>query len=171
MSHSWIVNSVLILLNLGALAVLLRGFWEVYQAWQTTHWKTVPGQLTTAEIEKTEHKSSKNRRQVYQVKAQYQYDVYGKTHVGETIATSYIPSSELEEHQELLDWLNHAGSVQVFYDPLRPQQSVLVPGIDRGSFSMVSIGVLCLAITGGLTGMYCLIYGNDPSLVQNIVML
>ena len=171
MNHPWIINTVLVVLNAGALAVLLRGFWEVYRAWQTSQWETTPGQIARAEIEETVRKSSKQRRRVYQVKAQYQYDVCGKAYTGETITKSYCESSEREEHQHLLDWLNKAGSVQVFYDPLRPEQSVLVPGIDRGSFSTVAIGVMCLAITAGLTGMYCLVYGDDPSLIQNIVML
>ncbi|PQO36600.1 DUF3592 domain-containing protein [Blastopirellula marina] len=169
MSDQTMVILVLGMLNLFGVLIVLRGIWDVYSAWRTSFWERVPGQITSATIEEKVHKNSKSRSKVYEVKTTYQYDVYGRPYQGEKIAPSYIATTDQLDHQNLLDWLNSAGSLSVFYNPNHPEQSVLLPGIDRGMFSTISVGLIWLAVTGGITGMFYLIHGGDPALIQSIV--
>ncbi len=168
MSDRTIVILVLGVLNLAGVLIVLRGLWDVYSAWITTHWEKVPGQLTSVTIDETVRKSNKTRRKVYEVKATYQYDVCGRPYQGEKIAPSYIATSDQQDHQDLLDWLNSARSLSVFYNPQHPEQSVLLPGVDRGMFSTIAVGLIWLAVTVGITGMFYLIHGGDPALIQSI---
>lgn len=168
MSDQTIVILVLGTLNLFGVLIVLRGLWDVYSAWRTSFWERVPGQILNATIEETIHKNSKSRNKVYEVKTTYQYDVYGRPYQGEKIAPSYIATSDQQDHQNLLDWLNSTGTLSVFYNPNHPEQSVLLPGVDRGMFSTASVGLIWLAVTGGITGMFYLIHGGDPALIQSI---
>lgn len=168
MSDQAIAALVLGVLNLIGVLIVLRGLWEVYYGWRTSHWEKVPGQITSAVLEETVRKNNKNSRKLYEVKANYHYDVCGRPYQGETIAPSYVATSNQQEHRDLLDWLNSASSLQVFYNSQNPEQSVLLPGIDRGMFATAMVGIIWLSVTGGITGMFYLIHGGDPALIQSI---
>lgn len=168
MSDQTIVILVLGTLNFVGVLIALRGMWDVYSAWCTSYWERAPGQIVSATIEETIQKNSKSRRKVYQVKTTYEYDVYGRPYQGEKIAPSYIATSDQPDHQNLLDWMNSADTLNVYYNPNYPEQSVLLPGVDRGMFSTASVGLIWLAVTGGITGMYYLIHGGDPAFIQSI---
>lgn len=156
--------------NLVGLAIIGYGLRDLYRAWQTRFWEKTSGSLVEASIEETERTNDKSHRRVFEVKTTYAYDVCGRPFQGTTIAPSYIPTSEQDDHENLLNTLKSIPSLNVYYDPLRPEKCTLVPGIDGGTFALLIIGIMWLAVTLGITGMILLIQGGDPDLIQSISM-
>ncbi|MBA2113520.1 DUF3592 domain-containing protein [Bremerella alba] len=157
-------------LNLIGLLIVGYGLRDLINAWRTTAWEKTSGRLTEATIEETVQKSSKAKRRVFEVKATYDYDVGGRPFQGNNITQSYIATSERDEHESLLDALRCIPSLNVYYDPLRPEKSTLIPGIDGGAFSRLAMGTMWLAATVGISGMILLIQGGDPELIRSISM-
>lgn len=170
MSKEMIAMLVMGGFNLIGLVIVGYGLRDLLRGWQTTSWEQTPGRLVEATIEETQRKSSKSDRQVFQVKATYEYDVCGRPFQGENIALSYLSTSEQADHQTLLNTLKSIPSLNVYYDPLRPEKCTLVPGIDGGTFTLLALGIMWLAVTVGMTGMFFLIQGGDPELIQSISM-
>jgi len=170
MSKETIIMLVMGGFNLLGLVIVGYGLRDIFQAWRSTTWVKTAGRLTEASVEESVRKNSKSSRRVYEVKATYQYDAGGRPLEGTTIAQSYISTSERDDHDKLLHALQSIPSLNVYYDPLRPEKCTLVPGIDGGTFSLVAIGVMWLAVTLGITGMIVLIQGGDPGLIQSISM-
>ena len=156
--------------NLIGLVIVGYGLRDIYRAWRTTTWEKTPGRLVEASIDETIRKSSKSSRRAFEVKTTYEYDVCGRPFQGTNIALSYSSTNEREDHEKLLDTLQAIPSLNVFYDPLRPEKSTLVPGIDGGTFALLALGIMWMAVTVGITGMMLLIQGGDPQLIQSITM-
>ncbi|MEW4563863.1 DUF3592 domain-containing protein [Bremerella sp. JC770] len=156
--------------NLIGLLIVGYGLRDIYRAWRSTAWEKTTGRLIDASIEESVRKSSKSNRRVFQVKATYEYDAGGRPLQGTNIAQSYIETSAREDHDQLLETLNSIPSLNVYYDPLRPEKCTLVPGIDGATFTVLALGVMWLAATIGITGMILLIQGGDPELIQSISM-
>lgn len=156
--------------NLIGVVIVGYGLREFFRAWRTTSWEKTAGRLVEATVDETVRKSNKSSRHVFEVKATYEYDVCGRPFQGGNITQSYIATSEREDHDKLLNTLNSIPSLNVYYDPLRPEKCTLVPGIDGGSFSLLALGIMWLAVTVGITGMILLIQGGDPGLIQSISM-
>ncbi|QDU78295.1 hypothetical protein Pan97_53800 [Bremerella volcania] len=154
--------------NLIGVVIVGYGLRDLYRAWRSSSWEKVSGRLIEASIEETTRKSSKSSRRVYEVKATYEYDVCGRSYQGNRISQSYIPTHERAEHDLLLDTLNSIPSLNVYYDPLHPEKCTLVPGVDGGTFTLLALGIMWLAVTVGITGMILLIQGGDPQLIQSI---
>lgn len=156
--------------NLIGLVIVGYGLRDIYRAWRSNSWEKTGARLIEASIEETVRKNTKSNRHVFEVKATYEYDVCGRPFQGTNIASSYIPTNEREDHEKLLDTLNSIPSLNVYYDPLRPEKCTLVPGFDGGTFSLLALGIMWLAVTVGITGMILLIQGGDPELIQSISM-
>jgi len=156
--------------NLIGLVIVGYGLRDIYRAWRSNSWEKTMGRLTEATIEETFRKTSKSSRRAYEVKATYEYDAGGMPLQGNNIALSYIETSEREDHEHLLETLKSMPSLNVYYDPVRPEKCTLIPGFDGGTFSTLTLGIMWLAATIGITGMVLLIQGGDPELVQSISM-
>ncbi|MHC2068868.1 DUF3592 domain-containing protein [Bremerella sp. T1] len=154
--------------NLIGLVIVGFGLRDLYVGWRSRSWEKTSGRLTDAIVEESVQKSSKSRRTVYEVIATYEYDAGGRPQQGNTIAFSYGPTSEREEHRLLQESLKQMPHLTVFYDPLRPEKSTLLPGIDSGMFTLVALGAMWLSVTVGITVMFFLIQGGDPELVRGI---
>lgn len=156
--------------NLIGLVMVGFGLRDIYRAWRTTFWEKTSGSLVDATVEETIRKGSKSSRRVYEIKATYAYDVGGRPYQGDNISHSYYATSDSSEHETLLQTLQSIPRLNVFYDPLKPEHSTLIPGIDQGTFTLLALGAMWLAVTLGITGMILLIQGGDPELIQSITM-
>ncbi|PQO31098.1 hypothetical protein C5Y96_12125 [Blastopirellula marina] len=156
--------------NLIGLLIVGYGLRDLYRAWQTCSWEKTAGRLIEACIDEKTRTNNKSHRSVFEVKTTYTYDVCGRPFEGTSIAPSYIPTSEQNDHEKLLNTLKSLPSLNVYYDPLRPEKCTLVPGVDGGTFALLTIGIMWLAVTLGITGMIFLIQGGDPDLIQSISM-
>lgn len=170
MSIDIIAMLVMGVFNLLGILIVGYGLRDVYRAWQTCSWEKTSGRLVEASLEETACTNAKSHRCIYEVKTTYAYDVSGRPFQGKTIAPSYLPTSEQVHHEKLLNTLKSVPSLNVYYDPLRPEKCTLVPGMDGGTFALLTIGIMWLAVTVGITGMIYLIQGGDLDLIQSISM-
>ena len=169
MTSEVIAAMFLIPLNLVGLAVMGFGLRDVYRGWKTTSFERAPGKLIDAEVKTTVRRNSKSSRTVHQVELTYAYHAGGRPCEGTVVASSYSPTPNRHDHERLLQWLQSTPQFNVFYDPLNPEKCVLVPGVDRGMFSLIALSGLLLSITLGITAIFYLISAGDPVLVQNLV--
>ncbi|GAA4430864.1 DUF3592 domain-containing protein [Bremerella cremea] len=170
MTSDIIAALILVPLNLGALYVLGYGLRDLYRGWQSTRYERAPGKLIQSEVKETVHKNRRSSRTVHQVELKYEYMAGGRPYEGTVIAPSYCPTQDRQDHEDLLEWLKSTPQFTVFYDPVVPERSVLIPGVDLGMLSQIAIGVLLLSITLGIAIGYFLIAAGDPGLVHDLVV-
>ncbi|MBI1248811.1 DUF3592 domain-containing protein [bacterium] len=152
-----------------AMACVIYSMRQLITGWRSLKWSSVPGVFVDGRIEKTEHRSKNGNKTFYEVCVAYKYKVAGQTFRGNVITPGYAGTTDLEEETRLLEWLQSTPSFQVFHDPLHPEKSVLVPGIDRGMFTYMLVGVILLLAAIGIgTSNYLLNFG-ESDLLQSIV--
>ena len=95
---------------------------------ESKSWPTVGGVIVRSEIEAHNSNSSgsKTTEAVQYAKIAYQYEVGGQKHKGTRISLS----SASNNAQQIVARYPKGKSVQVYYNPDKPKQAVLVPGGD-----------------------------------------
>jgi hypothetical protein len=97
-------------------------------------WPTAAGVIVRSEIEAHDSTASsdgsKKTESVLYPKIAYQYEVSGQNHKGTRISLS----STSDNAQQIVSRYPKGKSVQVYYNPDKPKQAVLVPGGDGFNF-------------------------------------
>ena len=104
----------------------------------------------------------------HQVKVSYQYSVSGRELTNGRLAFGYTASSGREAHEEILDKLKGASTVDVRYDPSDPQNSVLSYGVHRSIQFMLGFAVAWLLFVIGFTVLWWVSSCSDHVLLQNL---
>lgn len=119
-----------ILLVALVLAVIAAAVWQTWSRQQASrNWPSAEGRILAARIVESDDGSNNgegSRR--FTVEAEYEYRVAGRMHHGTRIRHAHAGHRLREEAETELARYPLGGRVEVFYDPARPEQSVLVQG-------------------------------------------
>ncbi len=130
-------------------------------------WPTCVGLIRECKL--TTHSDSDGN--TYGVDVKYEYAVGGKEFVGSTIAYGYANSSARQTHEKVLQKLQSAERVEVRYNPLQPEQSVLSYGTHQSIKFILAFGITWLAFTSGFSFLWWIGSGTDDILLNNMRML
>jgi Protein of unknown function (DUF3592) len=125
----------------------LAGFWmlgySLWDSWRSLRaasWPTTSGTIEEAKI----HAEFNNESMSHSLKVRYKYVVGGIEHEGTRLAFGYDGNCGLETHQQILDKLRAAKSIDVRYDPDDPANSCLSFGLHRSLKEMLAFAIAWL---------------------------
>jgi len=132
-----------------AVFVVLLGVRQFWLGLRTRRWPTVRGELVADQVRSS---SSQRGGTSYHPKVRYQYEVGGTTYVSTSIGLNSGPSfNSRSEAQAWLENLKSQADLKVYYDPKRPDRTVLEPSGALGGLGITLIGLGGLAVLYNLT--------------------
>ncbi len=114
----------------------------LWKALSSQTWPSVKGRIVSASIEK----ESIRRRVVIREKIQYVYHVKGKRFVGESVTLSPRLMPLRPPAREVVRKYPKGAHVTVFYNPSRPEESVLEPGLNPYIMVLAAVGPFILLV-------------------------
>ncbi len=132
----------------------------LYLRWRSAvsrHWPTVPGTIVRARArEQVDTREGGGVITRYYPEVEYAYTVAGHTYRSTRIRFGGLPFSLTPDRDEVITWLKEhypeGKNVTVHYNPRRPQEAVLEPGVATAAYLLIGIGVISL-VGGVLVGM------------------
>jgi len=142
---------------------LLTGAFFVYRIYQgvaSSRWPSVPGELTSSRLkevvyEGTDAGGGADRAGALVVDFEYRYSVAGQTYEGSRVTYSDHVNKTVGAVRKLQERYRGKRSIQVFYKPGNPSDSVLVPGLSIFNFTPLITSALFV-----LAGLFVLSLGS-----------
>jgi hypothetical protein len=128
--------------------LVFYGLRQRIRARASASWSSVQGTALSAEVKEQVVTSGKthSRQTWYRPTIEYEYLVNGVRYQSNRIAFGNVSSQNEEDAQRLLDQTIKAGSVQVFYNPQNPQDTVLLNTGAPGSWGFILGGVAIILL-------------------------
>lgn len=124
---------------------LTIGFWVLFngirlciQAHETKRWEPSTGEITESLMEISRDSEGDD---LYEAKIIYVYSFNNKTYHGKKIFFGYSPTKDKQNNESLIDYFPVGKQVTVYTNRARPDESVLIPGIQRFTFTKVWLGI------------------------------
>ncbi|WP_230411843.1 DUF3592 domain-containing protein [Denitromonas iodatirespirans] len=112
-------------------------------------WPSVSGEVVRSELsKKTTRGTGTTVSKVYEALVEYSYMIGGKSFTSRRIEFLYLRSNSESFHQKLLSHYPLGAQVQVFYNPDKPSEAVLKPGISSGGWFLVAFLAIVLSVLG-----------------------
>jgi hypothetical protein len=119
--------------------------WTILQdARASATWPTAAGVVTSSEVD---HSTDAEGGDSYSPEVDYQYQVDGQTITNNQIKFGENSYSSRRKAEEIAANYPLGQQVTVYYEPERPTNAVLEPGVSAGSYIVISIGALFLLIS------------------------
>lgn len=119
-------------------------------------WPDVKGSIVKSRIDvRNNHTLNKSHINVYYPEIEYIYSVVDKNYIGSTIGVSDYGSSERNHAEVLVSRYEIGSTVDIYYDPENPSQSLLEPGLKGFLVLRIILGIFLLAF-----GMFVLLFVN-----------
>jgi hypothetical protein len=119
--------------------------WTILQnARASAAWPTAEGTITSSEVTRSTDAEGADS---YSPEVTYTYSVNNAGYSNDTIKFGENSYSSRRKAQEIVDNYPAGKNVTVYYDPERPDRSVLEPGVSAGSYIVLGIGVFFILIT------------------------
>jgi Protein of unknown function (DUF3592) len=149
---NWLPLFPLLFLLVG-LILLAIGARQIYQGQQSEHWPTVTGKIAVAELGKHIDRDSDNTTSstTYSADISYDYLVDDVAYVNSAVHFGSLNSSDPSVARRLLQRYPVGKQVTVYYNPARPQQAVLEPGIQGSTWVLPGLGLIFSLVGSGLT--------------------
>jgi hypothetical protein len=136
-----------------AIFFILWGGYEVMSAYQSQHWPSVEGEITSSYVQQDVRSiEDSSKKPTFSPKISYQYSVGGKTYTGEKISFSGGEGGEKKNKaQAVVNRYSSGKKVAVYYDPNHPEKAVLETGFSWKTFmpfaaglGFLIVGIICL---------------------------
>tara|TARA_B100000282_G_scaffold1908_1_gene1314 strand:+ start:130 stop:600 length:471 start_codon:yes stop_codon:yes gene_type:complete len=116
---------------------------------QSENWDKGTATITSSEIEKTESKSKDAQgftqtSTSYSVRVKYSYTVEGSNYEGNTVGFGTMSHNERSDAQEELKSYPKGKTIDVYYDPENPSDSVLNKGVFWPMYIVIVVMVIIL---------------------------
>lgn len=159
-----LVSGLILAMGTGAFVI---GIQEIIAAKSSSNWPTVNGIIFRSEVKVTREGSSRTgatsrTTYSYQPVVGYQYLVDDKQLSGETIRYGLVTNKSRAE--KTVKKYPLKAEVIVYYNPAKPEQSVLEPGYTGGLLFMPVMGLIVIGC--GLLSVY-LIWSYGSSIAQS----
>jgi hypothetical protein len=119
--------------------------WTILQnARASASWPIADGRVTNSEVN---HTTDAEGGDSYSPEITYTYAVNDTNLNNSTIKFGENSYSSRKKAEEILSNYPVGKNVTVYYDPEKPDRSVLEPGVSAGSFIVLGIGVFFILIT------------------------
>ena len=133
----------------GSIIFLGFGLWAINKGMQSENWDKGTATITSSEIEKKESRSKDAQgftrtSTSYSVRVQYAYTVEGSSYEGNTIGFGIMSHNEKSDAQEELKSYPNGKTIDVYYDPENPSDSVLKKGVFWPMYIVIVIMVIIL---------------------------
>ena len=135
--------------GLGSMIFLGVGLWMINKGMQSENWDKGTATITSSEIEKTESRSKDAQgftrtSTSFSVRVTYAYTVEGSNYEGNTVGFGTMSHNERSDAQEELKSYPKGKTIDVYYDPENPSDSVLKKGVFWPMYIMISIMIIIL---------------------------
>ena len=131
-----IYNFILLVLFLFGLGLLAYGIFNGYRSMKAESWPVAEGIILTSQIER----SISNGERRYRAIIRYSYQVNGNTYQNNRV--SYVNVSTKGYAEKLVGRYPVDHTVDVYYNPNKPSESVLSAGINFGVALFLLVGVI-----------------------------
>lgn len=160
----WVAFFPLIFLGVG-LILFAVGAYQINHGMASTKWPTVQGVITVAELGKQLDRDIDNNRTstTYSADISYDYLVDDQPYVNGSVHFGAMKSSDPSVARAMLQRYPVGKSVTVFYNPARPQQAVLEPGVPGVAWVLPALGVLFAVVGSGFTWLVVRLLKNQDS--------
>ena len=133
----------------GSMIFLGVGLWMINKGMQSENWEKGTATITSSEIEKTESKSKDAQgftqtNTSYGVSVKYSYIVEGSNYEGNTVGFGTMSHNERSDAQDELKSYPKGKTIDVYYDPEDPSDSVLNKGVFWPMYIMIVVMVIIL---------------------------
>ena len=133
----------------GSIIFLGVGLWMINKGMQSENWDKGTATITSSEIEKTESRSKDAQGFTqtsisYSVRVKYSYTVEGSNYEGNTVGFGTMSHNERSDAQEELKSYPKGKTIDVYYDPENPSDSVLNKGVFWPMYIVVVVMVIML---------------------------
>ena len=142
---------MLILIIFGAIGIVMIGVfayqiktWFDIKYWAQTHATLLEARILF--IDPPRSSNGEKRASYFKLDVEYEYSACGKKYKGKKITLSDNTTKTKKELNRLLDKCKNSTTLIVYYNPLRENQSVLFPEINRYIFSTLYIGIIFVAV-------------------------
>ena len=135
--------------GLGSMIFLGVGLWMINKGMQSENWDKGTATITSSEIEKTESRSKDAQgftrtSTSFSVRVTYAYTVEGSNYEGNTVGFGTMSHNERSDAQEELKSYPKGKTIEVYYDPENPSDSVIKKGVFWPMYIMISINIIIL---------------------------
>lgn len=114
----------------------------------STTWPSVEGIIEQSSVSTT-HRSGKNKKTMYAAEITYRYTVEAQEYHCSTVAFGGNGSSSSSQAAYALTKRYPVGqAVPVYYEPQKPENAVLEPGVTWASYAVYGIGLVFLVVGG-----------------------
>lgn len=140
MGISWLTALIMLALMGYFVYRLIKHGWELYKGQQSTSWPAVPCVILSSSVESKVVRSGRRRRTVYYPAIRYRYLVSGPELEGATV--SFTPSFMGYDREAAYMTCEHYqvdSQHDVHYNPNKPAESVLQPGIHIATLPVLAI--------------------------------
>ncbi len=133
----------------GSMIFLGVGLWMINKGMQSENWDKGTATITSSEIEKTESRSKDAQgftqtSTSYGVSVKYSYTVEGGNYEGNTVGFGTMSHNERSDAQEELKSYPKGKTIDVYYDPENPSDSVLNKGVFWPMYIVIVVMVIIL---------------------------
>ena len=133
----------------GSMIFLGVGLWMINKGMQSENWDKGTATITSSEIEKTESRSKDAQgftqtSTSYSVTVKYSYTVEGRNYEGNTVGFGTMSHNERSDAQEELKSYPKGKTIDVYYDPENPSDSVLNKGVFWPMYIVIFLMVIIL---------------------------
>jgi len=129
------------------LAMLGWGLWGALEAYQSRTWPVVPGTITRSDISTSTFDSDV----MFSAEIRYVYTVDSQEMRGSRVSFSDLSSSDARRAERVITRYLAGSSVQVYYNPRDPLDTVLEPGFTPGLLLPLGLGAGFTLAGGGMT--------------------
>ncbi len=164
----WIAAIALTLSTGTGLYLLWKSASAMRLAISAEHWPTAVAELEGVTL--NTHADSEGTS-TYEVKVAYRYQVAGADYPGNTVNFGYGPSTGHAQHAKLLDKLRTAKTVEVHYNPARPEQSSIGFGPTRSHFINLSLALTFVLVSLGFAATIAAFQSSDERLLARIKII
>ena len=133
--------------------------YRIYQAVSSNRWPFVIGELESTDLKEVVYRGREvdgtvDSASAWVVNFRYSYRVADRDYAGSRVTYSDGINKTARALRRLQDRYRGKSSVQVYYNPANPRQSVLVPGLSIFNFTPLITSILFV-----LAGLF--IYSHD----------
>ena len=142
-----------IFIAIGVVIILFLSYIAI-RAIKSSQWQTTPGVLLKKGKKLVVSKDTRNRKvewKTTQIDIEYEYEVNGEKYISKRATFSDMVNKPMSSLDELLNEYLTTSHIIVYYNPSKPSDSVLFPGVRIWNFTPMVSGVLFIA-----TGVYLL---------------
>ncbi len=141
-----LIGSIFIVIGTGT-AVFLA--WRIRRALASRRWPWVLGELESTGLREIQVRTGQQRHQLYGagtvIDFRYRYTVNGREYTGSRVSWSDFVTKSGRALRRLQESYAGKRGIMVYYDPLDPEESVLIPGASLYNFTPLITSLLFVA--------------------------